>query len=43
MCRYAMIVISHLDLNDMLTIKGELVDICMLLESEDSKLKDLVN
>ncbi len=42
-CRYAMTVISHLVLNDMLKIKGEIVDICMLLESEDSRLKDLVN
>ena len=42
-CRYAMTVISHLVLNDMLKIKGEIVDICMLLESEDGKLKDLVN
>ena len=41
--RYSMIVISHLALNDMLKLKGEIVDICMLLESEDQKLKDLVN
>ena len=42
-CRYAMTVISHLVLNDMLRIKGEIVDICMLLESDDNRLKDLVN
>ena len=41
--RYAMIVISHLVLGDMLKLKGEVVDICMLLESEDDKLKELVN
>lgn len=38
-----MTVISHLILNDMLKLKGEIVDICLLLESEDNKLKDLVN
>ncbi len=41
--RYSMTVISHLVLNDMLKLKGEVVDICLLLESEDSKLKDLIN
>ena len=41
--RYSMTVISHLVLNDMLRIKGEIVDICMLLDTEDTKLKDLVN
>jgi len=41
--RHAMIVISHLVLNDMLKLKGEIVEICMLLESEDQRLKDLVN
>jgi len=41
--RYSMTVISHLVLNDMLKLKGEIVDICMLLETEDSKLKDLIN
>ncbi len=41
--RYSMTVISHLVLNDMLKLKGEIVDICMLLESEDKKLKDLIN
>jgi condensin complex subunit 1 len=38
-----MTVISHLILNDMLKLKGEIVDISMLLESDDHKLKDLVN
>ncbi len=38
-----MTVISHLVLNDMLKLKGEIVDICMLLESDDQKLKDLIN
>lgn len=37
-----MIVISHLALNEMIKLKGEIVDICLLLESEDSKLVDLV-
>lgn len=41
--RYSMTVISHLVLNDMLKLKGEVVDICMLLEYDDQKLKDLVN
>ena len=41
--RYAMNVISHLVLNDMLKLKGEIVEICLLLESNDQKLKDLVN
>lgn len=41
--RYSMIVISHLVLNDMLKLSGEIVEICLLLESEDQKLKDLVN
>jgi condensin complex subunit 1 len=27
----------------MLKLKGEIVDICLLLESEDNKLKDLIN
>jgi condensin complex subunit 1 len=27
----------------MLKLKGEIVDICMLLESEDHKLRDLIN
>jgi hypothetical protein len=37
-----MIVISHLALNEMIKLKGEIVDICLLLESEDTKLTDLV-
>jgi condensin complex subunit 1 len=41
--RYSMTVISHLVLNDMLKLKGEIVDICMLLECDDDKLKDLIN
>lgn len=38
-----MIVISHLVLNDMLKLRGEIVDICLLLESDDQKVKDIVN
>ena len=38
-----MTVISHLILNDMLKLRGEIVDICLLLESEDPKVKDIVN
>jgi len=41
--RYSMTVISHLVLNDMLKLKGEIVDICLLLESDDQKVKDIVN
>lgn len=41
--RHSMIVISHLVLNDMLKLKGEIVEICLLLESADQRLKDLVN
>lgn len=37
-----MMVISHLALNDMIKLKGEIVDICLLLESKDQKLTDLV-
>jgi hypothetical protein len=33
-------VITHLILNDMLKIKGEIVDICMLLEDPDEKVKN---
>lgn len=40
--RYSMIVISHLALNEMLKLKGEIVDICLLLDSTDIKLRDLV-
>lgn len=34
--------ITHLILNDMLKIKGEIVDICMLLEDQDEKIKNQV-
>ena len=37
-----MIVISHLALNEMLKLGDEIVDICLLLESDDAKIKDLV-
>ncbi|MCQ2817641.1 MAG: hypothetical protein MJ252_10285 [archaeon] len=40
--RYTMIVISHLVLSDLLKLKGEIVDICLLLETDDPKLKDLI-
>ena len=35
-------VITHLILNDMLKLKGEIVDICMLLEDEEDRIKDQV-
>ena len=35
-------VITHLVLNDMLKIKGEIVDICMLLEDPDELIKSNV-
>lgn len=35
-------VITHLILNDMLKIRGEIVDICMLLEDHDDRIKDQV-
>jgi condensin complex subunit 1 len=35
-------VITHLCLNDMLKLKGEIVDICMLLEDEDDRIRDQV-
>ncbi len=38
-----MIVITHLVLSDLLKIKGEIVDILMLLDSDDAGLKDLIN
>lgn len=37
--RQTMIVITHLILNDMLKIRGEIVDICMLLEDQDVQIK----
>lgn len=33
-------VITHLILNDMLKLKGEIIDICMLLEDDDEKIRD---
>jgi condensin complex subunit 1 len=36
-------VITHLVLNDMLKLKGEIVDICMLMEDPDDKIRDIVN
>jgi len=35
-------VITHLILNDMLKLKGEIVDICMLLEDKDPNIRDQV-
>ena len=35
-------VITHLVLNDMLKLKGEIVDICMLMEDPDSRIRDQV-
>lgn len=35
-------VITHLILNDMLKIRGEIVDICMLLEDPDEQIKEQV-
>lgn len=35
-------VITHLILNDMLKLKGEIVDICMLLEDEEQRIRDQV-
>jgi len=36
----AIMVITHLILNDMLKLKGEIVDICMLLEDDDDRIRD---
>lgn len=36
----ALMVITHLILNDMLKLRGEIVDICMLLEDEDERIRD---
>ena len=33
-------VITHLILNDMLKLKGEITDICMLLEDDDERIRD---
>lgn len=35
-------VITHLVLNDMLKLKGEIVDICMLLEDSDERIREQV-
>ena len=40
--RQALMVITHLVLNDMLKLKGQIVDICMLLEDPDDRIKDQV-
>jgi condensin complex subunit 1 len=40
--RHCLRVISHLALNDMIKIRGEISDICKLLKDEDSKIQDLV-
>jgi len=37
-----LMVISHLILNDMLKLKGEIVDICMLLEDPNDRIKEQV-
>lgn len=37
-----MVVITHLILNDMLKIRGEIVDICMLLEDPDEQIREQV-
>ncbi len=37
-----LMVITHLILNDMLKLRGEIVDICMLLEDKDERIKDQV-
>jgi len=38
----ALMVITHLILNDMLKLRGEIVDICMLLEDNDERIRDQV-
>lgn len=38
--RQALMVITHLILNDMLKLKGEIVDICMLLEDDEQRIRD---
>jgi len=40
--RHCLRVISHLALNDMIKIRGEISDICMLLKDQDDKIRDLV-
>ena len=38
----ALMVVTHLILNDMLKLKGEIVDICMMLEDKSDRIKDQV-
>ena len=38
--RQALMVMTHLILNDMLKLKGEIVDICMLLEDPEERIRD---
>jgi len=40
--RQALMVITHLVLNDMLKLKGQIVDIVMLLHDPDEKIRDQV-
>jgi len=40
--RQALMVMTHLILNDMLKLKGEIVDICMLLEDPEDRIRDQV-
>jgi len=40
--RHCFRVISHLALNDMIKIRGEISDICLLLKDDDQKIRDLV-
>ena len=40
--KYTLTVISHLVLNDMLKLKGEVVDICMLLDHKDPSIRNHV-
>ena len=40
--KYTLTVISHLVLNDMLKMKGEVVDICMLLDHKDPSIRSHV-
>jgi condensin complex subunit 1 len=40
--RHCFRIISHLALNDMIKIRGEISDICMLLKDTDLKIVDLV-
>jgi len=40
--KHCLRVISHLILNDMILIKGEISDICILLKDSEEKIRDLV-